>query len=120
MKLINLTTADKYLDLTEIQELIASELDNSYGDEDGELNLDIENVSQVSASGYGHWRTIVTINGRDYSHLHTSEEWYYSQKGLYNDQYDRTPEVIANHNSSVWHCIKSYLTDIIDDNKNNE
>lgn len=111
-KNLELTIFQDYLNHDEIRELFEEALEDDFYDK-GNYIVKIQDVSQVTASGYGTWKTVVEINDYRYVLTHHNEEWFYSQKELYNEQYDATKASEENFNNSAWHCIKDNIVDIL-------
>jgi len=110
---------DKFTEIDPLNELIANYIEDNSDSDYKDVELVIYDVSQVLASGYGTWRTVVDINGNKYSLTHHSEDWHLSQKVLYNDAYcdseEERQENIEYHNMSVYRCIEANIDDILRD-----
>ena len=123
---VTIEARDKFTEVEPLNELIADHVeDNSdtYSDYE-DVELVIYDVSQVLGSGYGTWRTVVDINDDRYALTHHSEDWYLSQKVLYNEAYCFSEieydENIDYHNTSVYRCIEANLEEILKNNQPKE
>ena len=107
---MNIEARDKFTDTEALRGLI-----------NADVELVINDVSQTHGSGYGTWVTTVEINDKRYSLTHHNEDWYLSQKVLYNDAYcdseEEHRENVEYHNMSVYRCIGANIDDIMSDNQ---